>query len=435
MNAPTETTVNPPTRWVSRSFRWGLLTIGLGLCATALFFVKQGGEKTPTDYTTENERIESEIAELKEKALVPPIEGARTTRYVYRLYRRAALRGDLAEYAPVEKAVEEAMRLVGPTPDLCLLKAHLDFTFHRLDQTRRTLERSAGLAASPLGRILFADLDLQEGRYEEARKSYEAIVQEHPTWDVLARLAYLKGKTGAFAEADRLYREAEDEITAKEMRAFAWVKVQRGLLHFSHGRFEQALALYEEANKAFSGYWLVDAHLAELRGAQRKFDEAIKLYKSVSAGVPKPEFYQELGDLYVFMGKPDQANPWHEKALGLFLESAQRGEVHYFHHLAAFYADVREDGPEALKWARKDLALRENFATQDALAWAFYRNGQFAEATVWMTKALSSGVKDAHLFFHAGMIALASGRTEEGKQFLKEAAEINPRFQEFHVHR
>ena len=44
-------------------------------------------------------------------------------------------------------------------------------------------------------------------------------------------------------------------------------------------------------------------------------------------------------------------------------------------------------------------------------------------------------MKDAHLFFHAAMIHLAAGRTGEGKEFLKRAAEVNPRYEAFHVHR
>jgi tetratricopeptide (TPR) repeat protein len=110
--------------------------------------------------------------------------------------------------------------------------------------------------------------------------------------------------------------------------------------------------------------------------------------------------------------------------------------VHYYHHLASFYADVREDGAEAVKWARKDLDLRPNFAAHDALAWALYRNRQFTPALEHMKKALSSGVKSAHLFFHAAMIHLAAGQSDDGKQFLKMAAAINPNHQTtFHVHR
>jgi tetratricopeptide (TPR) repeat protein len=219
------------------------------------------------------------------------------------------------------------------------------------------------------------------------------------------------------------------------MRSYAWVELERGLLEFNRGRYEKAMAHYRQADKAYSGYWLVEERMAELLGAERKFDQAVALYKKVVARAPRPEFHQALGDLFLFMGKEDLAKPWHEQALAAYLESAGRGEVQYYHHLAGFYADVREDGAEAVKWARKDAELRLNFITQDGLAWALYRNGQFPAALETMEKALSSGVKDPHLFFHAGMIHLAAGRTGEGKRFLQTVAEINPGYENFHVHR
>jgi tetratricopeptide (TPR) repeat protein len=195
------------------------------------------------------------------------------------------------------------------------------------------------------------------------------------------------------------------------------------------------LVHYLRADRAYSGYWFVKEHIAELLGAQRRFDEAVALYEKVIERAPKPELCQALGDLYAYMGKPDRAKPWHDKALAAYLDSAQRGEVHYFHHLAGFYADVREDGAEAVKWARKDFALRQGPAAHDALAWALYRDGRFTEALEEMDRALAAGVKDAHLFFHAAMIRLAAGRSAEGTRFLKLAAETNPRFDAFHVHR
>src|SRR5262249_19889619 len=163
-------------------------------------------------------------------------------------------------------------------------------------------------------------------------------------------------------------------------------------------RYENAMGHYREAGKAYSGYWLVDEQLAELLGAQRKFDEAIALYRRVIAHAPRPEVHQALGDLLLFMGKSDQAKAGHDRAEAAYLESAQRGEVHYYHHLAGFYADVRQNGAEAVKWARKDAELRPHFVTQEGLAWALYRNGEFATALDAMKTALSSGVKDAHIF-------------------------------------
>jgi tetratricopeptide (TPR) repeat protein len=394
----------------------------------------QTHKKRPTDYEIELEWIDRDISELEDSALAIPINIGKATKFAYRLYQRTSLTGNLAEFEAVETAIDEAIRQIGPWADLCLLKANLDFKLHRLVDVRHDLEMAPGLADAPQARALKADLDLQEGRYEDARKGYEGVIKDDRTWDNLVRLAYLNAKMGDVENAEQLYIEAEDEITAKEMRSYAWVELQRGLLDLTHGRYEGTWAHYERANEAYSGYWLVDEHVAGLLRAQGKLDAAAVLYEKVVARVPRPDLQQALGDLYVSMRKSDQAWPWHQKALAAYLESVQHGDVHYLHHLSGFYADVREEGAEAVRWAHADLELRQNFSTQAALAWALYHDGRFAEALDVMHQALSSGVRDAKLFFQAAKIHLAAGRIDEGAQLLREAAKINPHYQDVHVH-
>ena len=49
-------------------------------------------------------------------------------------------------------------------------------------------------------------------------------------WDDHARLAYLQSRTGDFAAPTSSYAQAEEQISVKEMRSYAWVELQRGLL-------------------------------------------------------------------------------------------------------------------------------------------------------------------------------------------------------------
>ena len=148
---------------------------------------------------------------------------------------------------------------------------------------------------------------------------YERAIQDNRTWDTLARLAHFKIKMGDDAEGERLYQEAEDEITAKEMRSYAWVELQRGLLDLSRGRYEETWMHYHRANKAYSGYWLVDEHIAELLGAEGDFSGAIALYEQINSRVQKPELKQAIGELYTLTGKPEQAEQWFEQALSAYL--------------------------------------------------------------------------------------------------------------------
>lgn len=388
-----------------------------------------------TDYQIELEGTGKDIAGLRDRLRACPSDPEKVTRLAYRLYHRASLTAHSADFEAAEAAIDDGIRQFGPQEDLCLLKATLDFRFHRLPAVKRDLDMVPALRSRPEGRSMLADLDFQEGRYAQARTGLEDLIREDRSWDNLVRLAYYMFKMGGAEDADRLYVEAEDELTAKEMRSYAWVELQRGVLRLTRGCYEDALAHYGRAGAAYTGHWQTDEHMAGILAAQGRFDEAKALYESVIERAPRPELRQTLGELYVFLGRPDCAQPWFDQALAEYLESARRGDVHYYHHLTDFYADVREDGAEALKWARMDLALRENFATQAALAWALYRDRQFDAARDAMEQALSSGIRDARLFAQAAEIERAAGCVGESTRQLEMAEEINPRYRDFHVHR
>ena len=390
---------------------------------------------TKTDFEIELARIEQGLAELTGNAASLPLDGAKISRLAYLQYQQASLTGNLEELAVADKTLDYAIQQLGPDGDLYFLKANIHFKVHRLDEVAKDLETGRDLAISLPGRALKADLDFQHGRYDAAREEYEALIAAERTWDNLARLAYLNFKMGDVEKADLLYDEAVDELTAKQMRHYSWVELQRGVVDLSRGNYDAAQNHYDRAQRAYSGHWMVDEHRAELLGAQGKYDEAEALYRSVVARVARPDFQQALGELYLTMGKTREATPWLDQARNGFLQSAERGEVHYYHHLADFCADVDKNGPEAVKWARKDLELRRNFSTLAALAWALYRAGEFSEALELIDEALASGAKDARLFRTAGTIYTAASQNGKGARYLQAAAALNPNLKNFHVHR
>ncbi len=383
-----------------------------------------------TDYRKDLEKIERDLAELAN-----PSDTEQVTRRAYRIYQRAALTGRPDEFTAAERAIADALERIGPWPDLCLIKANLDMKVHRLTGTKRALEMAPGLAESYPARVLWTDIHLQEGRYQEAKKNLEELIREDRTWDNLARLAYWESKFGETENADRIYSEAQDEITAKEMREYAWVELQKGLLDLRRARHEQAAAHYQQAAEAYSGYWMVDDHMAELLGVEGKYDAAVELYQHVLNETPKPELQQAFGELLAAMGEEKEADGWFDRALAGFLEASDQGGVHYYHHLVDFFSDVRENGSEAVKWAHKDFELRQNFGTEAALGWALYRDRQFGEANAMMDRALASGVRDAHLFAKAAAVKAATGYSRDSEELSRRASLLNPRHQGFHVHR
>lgn len=380
-------------------------------------------------YAAEMRRIEEDIA-----ALSGASDPERITRHLYRVYQKASISGDLTGLAAVGRAVDAAIPLLSNSGDLYLLRAHAAFKLHKLAEVAAALHAVPAVYDSDEGRLIRADLDFQHGHYQAAESGYEEVLQRERSWGALARLAYLRGKMGDPAGADRLHEEAEDQLTAKEMRAYAWLEVQRGFLDFAHGRRDEARLHYRRADVAYPGYWLVEEHVAELLGAEHRYAEAAGIFARIALTVDRPDLEQATGELYELAGQSGPARYWKARALKAYLQSAERGEVHYYHHLVDYYSDVAEDGSEAVKWAHKDLQSRENFATQAALAWSLYRGGRFSEAVCWIDRALASRVVDARLCFQAGEIHRAAGNAAEGRTLRKRAMRLNPAVAGFHIH-
>src|SRR5947208_3232128 len=107
----------------SGSFRGRLLTLTLFLvviaaAVSALLPVADFVKDKPTDYEIELEQMQKDISELKERASAFPDDVETATRFVYYLYHRASLTGNVAEFKVLETAIDEAIRQLGPLEDL-----------------------------------------------------------------------------------------------------------------------------------------------------------------------------------------------------------------------------------------------------------------------------------------------------------------------------
>jgi tetratricopeptide (TPR) repeat protein len=334
----------------------------------------------------------------------------------------------------VEDLVGALLQDFGPLEDVCLLKANLDGRFHRLDRAKEAVRVCPRLAARHAGRSILADIDFQEGRYAQAGSAFRSLLEEDPTWDVMARLAHWTGKLGDPEEADRLYERAEEDLTAKEMGSYAWLELQRGSLASSRGRFAEARSHYERASAAFSGHWRTDEHMAALLAAEGDLESAERLLRRAVSRVPKVELQQALGELLAARGRDEEARACFESAATAFLASVREGGVHYYHHLADLYADDLARPAEGVRWARKDAALRSNYGTQSMLAWALFRNGELAEALEWIRLALDSGVRDAGVYSRAATLFGASGDLVQADRYERAARAINPSGVRLHLH-
>ena len=335
---------------------------------------------------------------LAHAATADPTSPAATSEVLTLRHREAVLTGGRPDdLLALAADVDDAVARFPTWPDLRLLRAGLALAVHRPDQARAQLTAIPELATLPPGRVLAADLAQFDGDYRAAREGYERAAREDPQWDTIARLAALDVATGRFAQADDRYAEAEDELTVKQLRAFAWVRVQRGDLARALGDHDTAARWYADAERAYPGWWYGTANRAALSLAAGRHEEAVTGYREVLAEVDRPEYREALGTALVALGRREEAAACHAAAREDYLRSALRGEVHYLHHLAAHYADVVPDPVAAVAWAQRDVGIRRTGSTLSLLGWCLHRAGRAEEARAAIDEAFALGAADPGL--------------------------------------
>jgi tetratricopeptide (TPR) repeat protein len=158
-----------------------------------------------------------------------------------------------------------------------------------------------------------------------------------------------------------------------------------------------------------------------VRAAHSDHAGAAALYEQAWKKSPLVETAWLWGEALALAGRPDAA-------ARAYAAAVREGEAHDRRSLSLMYStrNVRPD--EALRLARDERATRGDLYTEDALAWALYRNGQLPEARAAIDRARALGTQDARLLFHQGAIYVAQGQEREGRALLERALARNPHF-------
>ena len=165
--------------------------------------------------------------------------------------------------------------------DLWLVQAYIALKLHRFADAQRLMEVEPERATCPQGLLIQSELDVQQGRYQAARETIRQSLDSQLTWEGLARLAYLTGLLGDVDTADKLYHCAQQELTVKQMHAYAWVEVQRGVRAFQGEAWSGIGSLRESRQSVLR--LLVDC--GARRGSQRCSGMLRWGYRRVSAAV------------------------------------------------------------------------------------------------------------------------------------------------------
>ncbi len=207
----------------------------------------------------------------------------------------------------------------------------------------------------------------------------------------------------------------------------AWCWNDLGNIYFKTGRLKEAEEAYTKAVAAFPGYYPSYAGLGRVRGAQKRWKEAIEDFRHAQATVPMPEFAAALEDLYALAGNPVESRKQRELLDAIDKMNRSTGE-RTNRNLALIFADHDRNLDRAAELAENEIKVRPDVYTQDALAWVRYKQKRYAEAEAAAQKAQALHSPEPAFYYHAAMIAAALGKSDQAAAHRKQVMELNPNF-------
>ena len=269
------------------------------------------------------------------------------------------------------------------------------------------------------------DALIELGRYDEAERTLQRMIDLKPTQAGYARVSYFRELSGDLpGAADAMGLAISAGGSAPENGAY--LQTQLANLELTRGRLDAAERELRGALAQVPGYVPAQAALGRLAAMRGDTGAAIAQLRDASQRLPLPEYVVALGETELAAG---------QRAQGLrdleLVRAQQRllgaGGVNVDVEAALFEAN-HGTPTRAVPLARRAWTRGPSVRSADALGWALTRAGRPDAGWTWAQRALALGSADPAFLFHAGIAARDAGRPDDARRLLRRALARNPRF-------
>ena len=356
-----------------------------------------------------------------------PLQSVQAPLTLVGLYaERARLTGNYDDYGRAEDLLTRLEGQFGATDGLCLARAKMHYTLHRLAAARKVLDGCPGLARKGDDLGLRADIAFYSGRYKDAGIIYRALANQVGTSQTYIALALYSAKTGAPGEASAFMEAAEARYHGASPLQESWFALQRGLIELDRGRYDEARSLYALADERLPGYWLNQEHMAEATRLKGDTGAAKTIYADVVKATGAPEYLDALGTIEAETGDARAAKTLLDRAEAIYDARARRFPEAIAGHALAHYLSAAPQPAKALTLAEANFRNRPYGDAAIALAKAYLLNARPREAARLLEQQLAQGWDTAEAWWILSLAAKAAGDPARAQTAAREASRRNP---------
>ncbi|MBV9508240.1 MAG: tetratricopeptide repeat protein [Acidobacteriia bacterium] len=374
-------------------------------------------------HLTADERIRAYENLVKSAPGDPKVESRLASAFIQKLRETA----DFAYLNRASLLVEKMLASDPRSYDAIRLSAEIETHRHNFPKAAELAAELAARNPSDSGVFgILGDSLMELGRYDEADRAYQRMLTLSPNLAGYNRIAYQRFVTGQTGQALGWMAMAV-EAGSPIPENLAWCLVEFGDMLSKTGHIEDAHKAYARALEILPGYHRALAASGREYAAAGEFAKAVEQFKKAQAVIPLPDYAAALATLYKALGKTPEAGE-QMKLLEVIDRLGRANGEKGNRMLAVAYADENRNLDRALELARGELDTRKDVYTYDALSWVLFRSGNQKEAEEASSKALAFHTPEPMFLYHAGVIAMAAGHRDEGREFLRQALALNPAF-------
>jgi len=334
---------------------------------------------------------------------------------------------DFAYLNRASALVEQVLKTAPADYDAIRILIEIETHRHNFPKAAELADKLVTRNPSDAGVLaMLGDSWMEMGRYDDAGSAYGHMLELGGNLASYNRVAWHEFVTGNREKA-LAWMNLAVQAGSTNPENLGWCMVEFGDLLFKSGFTEQARALYDSALEAFPRSHRAHAALGRLLAATGEYGRALEHFKRAQDMVPLPDYAAALDTLYAKAGNAEKAAQQRELVDVVAKLAAANGERGN-RALALIFADQNRNLDRAAELVGAELETRKDVYTYDVLSWVLFRQGRQQEAEQASIRALAFHTPEPMFLYHAGVIALAGGRTDDGRQMLRRALDLNPNF-------
>lgn len=339
----------------------------------------------PENFATAMIAMDERMVAAKQRVDRQPTSWFTQESYARASISRYRLSGDYQDLTNAGQAIQNGMDAAPKGSGPLLTNAIFQVTTHQLKELPSLLQKMQQFAVAPPSDeqaealAIAGDLEFFSGRYTGAMAQYAAAAAKQDGAGIAIRIGRQLQKTGRPDAAIASFVSAAKMEKGPTPQFLASMLLQIGVVELERGNWDEASKWFAKADAMFPGYWLIEAHRAQMLAVKGDHGAAEKAYLKILAKRPIAEVMDALAGLYRLEGKAAPSNAWAKRAKEVWQSRiAALPNAAYGH---AVDHELQLGDPKlALVLAQSNKVARPNGDSAILLAWAYIANNQPAAA-------------------------------------------------------